>query len=253
MLGEVVISQLHQQAAYVATVNEQELQLSDSDRATVASWDRDIEALMNQVNVLNKNERTVRLPKSLSASQVMQLKADEQAFLRALVRPMPRQPSSAADRGTAFHAWVEDFYGQRGLFDIDSLPGSSDTEIYSDDDLAGLKAAFESGPFAGRTPHDLETPFALVVAGRTWRGRIDAVFAGSLDDANDANRWTVIDWKTGAPGSANHLQLHIYRNAWAQVMGIDISAIDAAFYFVGHNHIEKLDQDIDLDGLQDLI
>lgn len=252
-VSDDVIAALQTQAAFVEFNEAADSALSAEEQMIAASWDADIEALLTQVSVAQTNERIVRLPKSLSASQVMQLQQDEQAFLRTLVRPMPRQPSAAADRGTAFHAWVENFYGQRGLFDIETLPGSSDTEIYSDDDLGKLKAAFTSGVFASRTPHDLETPFALVVGARTWRGRIDAVFAGSLDDPTDATRWTVIDWKTGAPGSANPLQLHIYRNAWAQIMGVDVANVDAAFYFVSEGVVEALSDVLDIDGLSGLI
>ena len=252
-VSDTVIAQLQTQAERVVLNDSVDRSLSEAELEIAASWDSDIEALLKQVTVAQSNQRVVRLPNSLSASQVMQLQQDEQAFLRSLVRPMPRQPSAAADRGTAFHAWVENFYGQRGLFDIDTLPGSSDTEIYSDDDLGTLKAAFTSGVFAARTPHDLETPFALVVGARTWRGRIDAVFAGSLDDPTDTTRWTVIDWKTGTPGSANPLQLHIYRNAWAQIMGVDVASVDAAFYFVGDGVIESLDDVLDIDGLSGLI
>lgn len=252
-VSDDVINQLHAQAEFVVLNEAVNQSLDDIELAIAASWDSDIEALLKQVTLAQTNERIVRLPASLSASQVMQLQQDEQAFLRTLVRPMPRQPSAAADRGTAFHAWVENFYGQRGLFDIDTLPGSSDTEIYSDDDLGKLKAAFTSGVFAARTPHDLETPFALVVGARTWRGRIDAVFAGSIEDPSDITRWTVIDWKTGTPGSANPLQLHIYRNAWAQIMGVDVTQVDAAFYFVGDGVIELLSEVLDVEGLSDLI
>ena len=251
-VSDDVVAALASQAEFVVLDDAADQQLSPEELKIAAAWDSDIEALLNQVEVAKVNERVVRLPRSLSASQVMQLHADEQAFLRTLVRPMPRQPSAAADRGTAFHAWVENFYGKRGLFDVDALPGSSDTEIYSDDDLGALKEAFTSGVFASRTPHDLETPFALVVGSRTWRGRIDAVFAGSLDDPTDTARWTVIDWKTGAPGSANQLQLHIYRNAWAQVMGIDVELVDAAFYFVGDGVIERLENVLTIEDLGNL-
>ena len=251
-VSDDVIAGLKAQSQYVELNENVDASLSAEELTITASWDKDIEALMNQVEVAKVNERIVRLPRSLSASQVMQLQADEQAFLRTLVRPMPRQPSAAADRGTAFHAWVENFYGKRGLFDVDSLPGSSDTEIYSDDDLGSLKEAFTSGVFASRTPHDLETPFALVVGSRTWRGRIDAVFAGTIDDPTDQARWTVIDWKTGVPGSANQLQLHIYRNAWAQIMGVDVSLVDAAFYFVGDSVVERLEDVLTVEDLGNL-
>jgi DNA helicase II / ATP-dependent DNA helicase PcrA len=59
------------------------------------------------------------------------------------------------------------------------LSGAMDDEIYSDEQLQELKSAFESGPFVDRTPVSLELPFALVLGGRTLRGRMDALFTGT--------------------------------------------------------------------------
>jgi DNA helicase-2/ATP-dependent DNA helicase PcrA len=41
-----------------------------------------------------------------------------------------------------------------------------------------------------------------------------------------------VDWKTGKPGSANDLQLSIYRQAAAQTLGVNPEQIQAAFYYV---------------------
>jgi DNA helicase-2/ATP-dependent DNA helicase PcrA len=195
----------------------------------------------------------VRLPGSLSASQLIALDTDPTEFLKTLVRPMPRQPSGAADRGTAFHSWVETLYGKRALIDAQTLPGAMDDEIYSDDQLQKLKAAFEAGPFFARTPVHLELPFALVLGGRTLRGRLDGLFKGTSDDAEAPDRWVVVDWKTGKPGTANDLQLSIYRQAAALTLGVSPEQVEAVFYYVADQIIEKPKTLLSLSELTELI
>jgi len=188
----------------------------------------------------------------LTASQLVALHKDEAEFVRALVRPMPRRPAPEAVRGTAFHAWVEDYYGIRHQANLEEPPPGSDSPIYDDSLLAKLKQAFTDGMFAQRKPVKLEFPFALVVSDRPLIGRIDAIFEGSIDDPT-APKWTVVDWKTGAPGSADPLQLHAYRAAWAQHKDVPLEQVDAAFYFVGHDEIELLSETMTIEQLSALI
>ena len=230
-----------------------ESKLSAEEVELVESWQQDIDALVLQASQYESVERKVRLPDSLSASQLIALSSDEENFLKSLVRPMPRKPSSAADRGTTFHAWVETFYGRRTLIDAETLPGAMDDEIYTDEQLQALKLAFESGPFVSRTPASLELPFALVLGGRTLRGRLDALFTGTLDDPNAADSWLVVDWKTGKPGSANDLQLSIYRQAAALTLGVNPEQIQAVFYYVADQVITSPDTLLSLDELAELI
>jgi DNA helicase-2/ATP-dependent DNA helicase PcrA len=139
---------------------------------------------------------------------------------------MPRPPSPAARFGTRFHAWVEARFGQQGLIEPDDLPGRADQGIDDEDELRALVDAFESGPFADRPPHRLEAPFALVLAGQVVRGRIDAVYA-----ERDGS-WLVVDWKTNRRHDADALQLAIYRVAWADLAGVPLDRVRAAFYYV---------------------
>jgi DNA helicase-2/ATP-dependent DNA helicase PcrA len=215
-----------------ATKLHDESGLTTEEINLVASWQQDIDALVLQASQNDASERLVRLPNSLSASQLISLTIDEEVFLKSLVRPMPRKPSSAADRGTNFHSWVETFYGSRTLIDTETLSGAMDDEIYTDEQMQALKSAFASGPFVDRTPASLELPFALVLGGRTLRGRLDALFTGTLEDPTATDCWLVVDWKTGKPGSANDLQLSIYRQAAAQTLGVNPEQIQAAFYYV---------------------
>ena len=227
--------------------------LTNEELALVDSWQQDVDALVLQSQRFESTQRSVRLPSSLSASQLIALNTDEENFLKSLVRPMPRQPSSAADRGTTFHSWVETFYGSRALIDTETLSGAMDDEIYSDQQLAALKSAFESGPFANRTPASLELPFALVLGGRTLRGRLDALFTGTLDNPTASDRWLVVDWKTGKPGSADDLQLSIYRQAAAGTLGVDPEQIQAAFYYVADQVVTMPPSLLTLEELADLI
>ena len=227
--------------------------LTRDELALVDSWQQDIDALVLQARQYESVERLVRLPTSLSASQLIALNTDEETFLKSLVRPMPRKPSSAADRGTTFHSWVETFYGRRALIDTETLSGAMDDEIYTDDQLQALKSAFESGPFVDRTPASLELPFALVLGGRTLRGRLDALFTGTLDDPTASDSWLVVDWKTGKPGSANDLQLSIYRQAAALTLGVNPDQIQAAFYYVADQVVSSPANFLSLDELTELI
>jgi DNA helicase-2/ATP-dependent DNA helicase PcrA len=215
-----------------ATKLHDESGLTTEEINLVASWQQDTDALVLQSSQNEASERLVRLPNSLSASQLISLTTDEEVFLKSLVRPMPRKPSSAADRGTNFHSWVETFYGSRTLIDTETLSGAMDDEIYTDEQMQALKSAFACGPFVDRTPASLELPFALVLGGRTLRGRLDALFTGTLEDPTASDSWLVVDWKTGKPGSANDLQLSIYRQAAAQTLGVNPEQIQAAFYYV---------------------
>jgi DNA helicase-2/ATP-dependent DNA helicase PcrA len=60
---------------------------------------------------------------------------------------------------------------------------------------------------------------------------MDAVFNGQIDDPS-APGWLVVDWKTGKPGSADELQLSIYRHALAELKGCSPEEVQAVFYYV---------------------
>ncbi|HEX2497160.1 MAG TPA: ATP-dependent DNA helicase [Actinomycetes bacterium] len=200
--------------------------LGPADRERVAGWDRDLELLLAELKESRAAERTVVLPLSLSATQLMWLAADEDGFARELARPLPRPPAIAARRGVRFHAWVESRFGQQPLIVDDELPGAADADIEDDADLEGLRAAFERGEWARRIPHAIEVPFHLVLGGRSVRGRIDAVYA------DPDGGFTVIDWKTNRTQSADPLQLAVYRLAWAELHALPLSAVRAAFVYI---------------------
>lgn len=226
--------------------------LTEAEKTLIASWDADLAAINADFELTLQTERVVKLPANLSASQVMALKKDQESFLKALVRPMPRQPSPAATRGTNFHAWVEEFFKQRSLFDPEFLPGAGDADIYSDQLLEEMKSAFKDSIFASRNPEALELAFSLLVNGRTWIGRMDAVFTGNIDEPN-AKGWLVVDWKTGKTGSADELQLSIYRHALAELKQCDPQDVQAVFYYVTDKSVVAPERLLSREELETLI
>jgi DNA helicase-2/ATP-dependent DNA helicase PcrA len=127
---------------------------------------------------------------------------------------------------------VEARFGQQQLVDPDELPGRADTGIDDEDDLRDLIALFEKGEFADRTPVAVEPPFALVLAGQVVRGRIDAVYADPDNDVDGQEGYLVVDWKTNQQQTADPLQLAVYRVAWAELVGVPVERVRAAFYYV---------------------
>ncbi|MGJ0117585.1 ATP-dependent helicase [Williamsia sp. MIQD14] len=192
---------------------------------------REVDALLAERAAANSIDLEVVLPHHLSVSDLVELDRDEAAFARRLRRPMPFKPNRLARRGTAFHAWVERRYGATRLLDMDELPGAADETSDTDADLATLRDAFLASGWAARNPVEVEVPFETVVGDTVIRGRIDAVFAEPGGGA------VVVDWKTGAqPDAAQatsvQIQLAAYRIAWAELSGIPIERVRAAFHYV---------------------
>lgn len=204
--------------------------VADAANAQVASWDADLAALLAEAE-RDAEVRVVPMPESLSTTDVQRLLADEESFVASLVRPMPRQPSRAARRGTRFHAWVESLWGQQPLLLADDLPGAADADIGTDAELEAIQQTFLTMPYASWQPVALEEPFAVVLAGRVVPGRIDAVFRHDSPEPGHT-RWEVVDWKTSRQPDADPLQLAIYRLAWAERLGVPLELVDASFVYV---------------------
>ncbi len=193
-------------------------------------WADDVDAL------LAERSRTaappvVALPAQLSVSALVELDRDP-AALRRLSRRLPSRPDPHAMLGTAFHEWVQRFYGAERLFDLDDLPGAVDGAPVETEALALLQDAFTTSAWASRTPVDVEVPFEMAIGDTVVRGRIDAVFADTDGGV------TVVDWKTGVPpadaDARRHaaVQLGVYRLAWAALRGCPESSVRAAFHYV---------------------
>ncbi|MCC9173175.1 ATP-dependent helicase [Arthrobacter sp. zg-Y179] len=225
----------------------------DSEPADTAAaspagrWSRETELVLARHRPPNEVVQ-VELPAHISASMLVDLKDNPAEVTRQLRRPVPRQPGMAARKGTAFHAWVEEFFGSSGMLDIDEYPGAADAYVDEAYQLEDMIATFEASDWAQRTPAFIEVPVETKVDTVVVRGRIDAVF----QDADGT--WDLIDWKTGAPPSSQKLdvrsvQLAVYRLAWARLKGVPLEQVRAAFYYVA---ADKLIRPYNLAGEDEL-
>ncbi|WP_306360184.1 ATP-dependent helicase [Nocardia sp. CC227C] len=211
---------------------------TDPDDADPEGWAADVDALLAEHAAAERAARDVELPGQLPATALVDLHADPAKLAARLRRPLPYPPSAFARRGTAFHAWLQRWFGATRLLGIDELPGAADTGD-TDADLVRLQEAFLASPWADRNPVEVEVSFETTLAGTVVRGRMDAVFR------EPDGRWVVVDWKTGAePKPAEEaavaVQLAVYRVAWARLLAQRTGAtetemldrIGAAFHYV---------------------
>jgi DNA helicase II / ATP-dependent DNA helicase PcrA len=227
------------------------------DQELMDSWSSEADLLLaERARRRGGGHAQVALPSQLAVSALVTMARDPAELARQVRRPMPRPPAPHALRGTEFHRWLEERFGQPQLIDADELPGANDDPDGTDPDpeLAGLKSAFEASEWAGRQPAEVEVPFETLIGDRLVRGRIDAVFADAADGGYD-----VVDWKTGRPPSsaaerrAVAVQLAAYRLAWAALAGVPVSEVRAAFYYVRRDVTVRPADLMDKSGLAALI
>jgi DNA helicase-2/ATP-dependent DNA helicase PcrA len=208
--------------------------------------ERELVTLLAERDLLAQaRDGEVTVPRHLSASSLVSLASDPQAFARDLRRPMPSAPALAARRGTAFHAWVEQHFARAAFVDLLEMPGSADDDPAEDFELPRMKELFLASGWASLRPEAIEIAIETTVDGMSIRGRIDAVFP------RPGGGFTVVDWKTGARPSgeaaiARALQLQTYRVAFARLRGLALDQVDAAFYYAGTG--ETVYPDITDDG-----
>ncbi|WP_026413861.1 ATP-dependent DNA helicase [Actinomadura oligospora] len=227
--------------------------LSDDERGRMTAWARDVELLLAERDRGRSGDGLlVELPANLTVSSLVTLAGDPGALARQIRRPMPRQPAPYARRGTAFHAWLESRWGQQRLMDMGELPGSADDDASDDSQLDRLQEMFERSEWANREPLDVEVPFETIIGDRLVRGRMDAVFR------NADGTYEVVDWKTGLPpdgakADAAAVQLAAYRVAWAELAGVPLDQVSAAFHYVKANHTIRPADLLDGAGLAALL
>jgi DNA helicase-2/ATP-dependent DNA helicase PcrA len=237
--------------------------LAPADQALAAAWDLDAGLLLaERAQRRGEGPTLVALPARLSVSSLVSLARDPDELARQVRRPMPRPPARQARRGTAFHQWLEQRFGQQLLIDDNALFGAEEDEEAAAGstagsaagDLAALRARFEQGEWADRWPRAVEVPFETLIGDRLIRGRIDAVFADAPGGGYD-----VVDWKTGRPPAsaaerhAVSVQLAAYRLAWAALTGVQVTEVRAAFYYVAHDQTVRPADLLDESGLAALI
>ncbi|WP_327029518.1 ATP-dependent helicase [Micromonospora sp. NBC_01740] len=225
-----------------------------ADDADVARWRREADLLLAERAELTRQSGAVEvaLPGQLSVTQLVALRRDPAALARALRRPVPTEPNPYARRGTAFHTWLEQRFGADRLLDLDELPGAADADAAPDEALAELQERFLASEWADRVPVEVEVPFATVIAGVVVRGRMDAVFA------RPGGRFDVVDWKTGrqpagVAAEVAAVQLAVYRLAWAELAGVPVERVGAAFHYVRDGVTVRPADLLDADGLTALI
>jgi ATP-dependent DNA helicase UvrD/PcrA len=229
--------------------------LAEAERELVAAWELDTGLLLAERDAnFAQGDRPVDvvLPARLSVTSLVALARDPDELARQVRRPMPQPPARQARRGTAFHLWLEERFGQQRLIDDDDL-FLDDAVAELDANLIELKARFEAGEWGGRWPREVEVPFDTLIGDRQIRGRIDAVFA-TADGGYD-----VVDWKTGQPprtqaeSGAVAVQLAAYRLAWSTLTGVPLEKVRAAFYYVRHDRTVRPADLLDDEGLKALI
>ena len=220
------------------------------EEAILAGWDADLNRLLAEIVESRSGERVIELPGTLSASALLRLNSEPEAFTAELARPMPHPPSRAARFGTRFHSWVESHFGlqlpsgslgQQSLIDPDDLPDRADAGATDEAEFRELCRRFATGQFGETVPYAVEAPFTLLLAGRLVRGRIDAIYKINTGRSRQ-QLFQVVDWKTNRAESADPLQLAIYRLAWAEVQGIPVDGVDAIFYYVRSDRIVRPDR-----------
>lgn len=209
-------------------------------------WGRETAVLLAQEKV-ESDQLRVELPPHISASRLVALGEDAEKVTRSMRRPVPTKPGMAARKGTAFHAWIEEYFGTTGQLDLDEAPGA-DAHVDEAYGLADMQETFKNSAWARRIPAELEVPIETRVADVVVRGRIDAIFR------DEDGGWDLIDWKTGKVPSKAQLavrgvQLAVYRLAWSRLKGVPLDQVRAAFYYVGQ---DKLIRPVDLAGKEEL-
>ncbi|MCL2315922.1 MAG: ATP-dependent helicase [Actinomycetia bacterium] len=230
-------------------------ELSAEDARRAVRWIEDARRLC-RAEVQERRGLTIRLPRSLSVSQVLRAVHDQSDLASSLIRPMPRPVVPHASLGSRFHGWLQERFALPPTLD-DTIAGPDDADLEAGpadavpDDAAfeSLVAAFLAGPYADRVPLAVESSYVLTLGGHEVRGRIDAVYAGD----GTPYRFQVVDWKTQRAPVADPLQLSFYRLAWARAHGCRPDEVDAVFCYVRTGRIVRPSGLLDEAGLVGLL
>ena len=171
-----------------------------------------------------------RIPRTLSASSLMDHARCPKQFYWTRVRPLPRFSGPAARIGTEIHRWIERrASGQGRLLEADDAVDLTQEELAGDPGrMDRLRQAFLTSRFADRAPLFAERAFLLRVGGFAVSGRIDAIY-GEPDGP-----WEIVDWKTGV-GAADPLQLELYGLACVEIWHKAPEDLTLTYYYLARD------------------
>ena len=193
----------------------------------------------------------------------------------AIIRPIPRIASPTASLGTRFHAWAEQFVKARcanqnsaqydvvesiseKLAQIEKITQAEKSSEKSSEKSYGNSSINSSinsserklliwekrlatSKWAHRRPIAAEQPIVAHVpelGDQIINGKLDAVFAGGLDENDPSKIYTVVDWKTGKkPTNPQDIALKLGQLDWYRLLlslmtNVPLEAIDATLYYV---------------------
>lgn len=160
---------------------------------------------------------------------------EERGYWRGLIRPIPCVASPAAEAGTLFHAWAEQFINAYGdgqsidadgigaydsssietgtagtcrepvtreslLHDLSELEMKSDTLTAKERQLTVWQRRLAESTWSERRPAWAERQIVVSIpqlGDVIVNGKLDAVFHGGLDANDPTKQYTIVDWKTG--------------------------------------------------------
>lgn len=207
------------------------------------------EALQPTVTVTEAARAALR-NRPISTTTLQKLTSSPQSTVRQIVRPMPQPPNEVASLGTLFHNWVATLLDPETEEPLTAgIPQREDVEATIADlqgsgearRFARWQNAFENSRWSRRLVVAVERPYDMALAGHRIPARLDAVFAGGVDDEPGAERdgwYTIVDWKTGRPPmnrdqrAVRLLQLDLYRIAFSRARGVPMDHVEACLFYV---------------------
>ena len=229
------------------------------DRELAEAWDRDAGLLLAERAQRRGDGATqVPLPARLSVSSLVALARDPAELARQVRRPMPRPPASQARRGTAFHQWLEQRYGQQLLIDDSALFGPEE------DNTRGRRAGTATWPRSGRGSSTASGPSAgrrrSRCRSRPWSAT--GWSAAGSTRCSPTRPGAATTWSTGRPAGRPVPRPNGARcpsssrpTAWPgrRWPGCRWRQVRAAFYYVAHDQTVRPADLLDEAGLAALI
>ncbi|MFT0846654.1 ATP-dependent DNA helicase [Actinomycetaceae bacterium L2_0104] len=208
---------------------------SDTDPA---EWEWQAELLLAERRSGKEEEMRKAERPYLTATDVVHLSQDAEAFLLNQRRPVPQKPSRAARLGTTVHARIAHHFSQPSTLDIDSLFDAPEMDVDMEARIEAeeeMLEAFLSSRWADYPPLAIEQSMEIVVGGRIVRCTIDAVLDTSR--VPGMHPVTIVDWKSGRRPlphqlESRELQLALYRLAWSRSRRVPLEDIGACFVYL---------------------